>query len=72
MYQKQKIPVLLGGSGGQNDRKSTTGFHFKYGQHSGAISWQMRKQQTVALSSFEAEYRDLAAAAQEVLFFRQF
>ena len=58
-------------SADQNDRKSTTGFYFKYGKHSGAISWQVRKQQTVALSSCEAEYQGLAAAAQEVLFLRQ-
>ena len=39
--------------------------------YSGAISWQVRKQQTVALSSCEAENQGLAAAAQEVLFLRQ-
>ena len=76
VYQKQEDPVLLGQndadwSGDQNDRKSTTGFNFTYGQHSGASSWQVRKQQTVALSSCEAEYQGLAAAAQEVLFLRQ-
>ena len=58
-------------SGDQNNRKSTTGFYFKYGQHSGAISWQVRKQQTVARSSFEADYQGLAAAAPEGLFLRQ-
>ena len=76
VHRKQEDPVLLGESGAdwsgdQNDQKSTAGFYFKYGQHSGAISWQMRKQQTVALSSCESEYQCLAAAAQEKLFFPQ-
>ena len=48
VYRKQKDPVLLGEShedwsGDQKGRKSTAGFYFKYGQHSGAISWQVRK-----------------------------
>ena len=75
VYWKQKEPVLLGESyadwsGDQNDRKSNTDFYFKNGQHSGAISRQVRLEQTVAFSSCEAEYQSLAAAAQ-VLFFRQ-
>ena len=76
VYRKQEDPNLLGESDAdcsddQYDRKSTTGFHFKYSQHSGATSWQVRKQQTVALSNCEAEYQGLAAAAQEVFFHRQ-
>ena len=55
-------------SGDQNDQKSTTGFFFKIGQHSGAVSLPVGKQQTVAISNCEAEYQGLAAAAQEVLF----
>ena len=71
--REQKDPVVLGEtdanwSGDQNDRKSITDFRFKYGQHSVAISLQVRKQQAVALSSCETEYQGLAAAVQEVLF----
>ena len=36
----------------------------------GAVSWQTKKQQTVALSSCEAEYECLTAAVQEATFFR--
>ena len=55
-YCKQNNPIFPGESdadwsGDQNDRKSTTGLYFKYSQDSGAISWQVRKQQSVALSS---------------------
>ena len=35
---------------------------------SGAVSWACRKQQTVSLSTAEAEYMAVSAASQEVLF----
>ena len=57
-------------SGDQDDRRSTTGYFFKLGSSGGAISWQTKKQQTVALSSCEAEYQGLAAAVQEATFLR--
>ena len=64
--KQTKQPYLSGESDAdwscdQNDRKSATGFYFKYGQHSGALSWQVRKKQTVALLSCEAEYQGLAS-----------
>jgi hypothetical protein len=37
------------------DKRSTNGFMFSFG--SGAVSWNNRKQPTIALSSMEAEYR---------------
>ena len=43
----------------------------KYDCSGDAETWQVRKQQTVAFSSSEAEYQGLAAAAQEILFLRQ-
>ncbi|XP_062557763.1 uncharacterized protein LOC134222614 [Armigeres subalbatus] len=47
------------------DRKSISGYIFKvYGN---TVSWASRKQQTVALSSCEAEYAALSAAASEGL-----
>ena len=52
------------------DRRSTTGYFFKLGLSGGAISWQVKKQATVALSSCEAEYQGLAAATQEAVFLR--
>ena len=65
-FLQTKQPYLSGESdadwsGDQNDCKSATGFYFKYGQHSGALSWQVRKKQTVALLSCEAEYQGLAS-----------
>ena len=35
-----------------------------------AVSWKSKRQQTVALSSTEAEYMGLAAATQEALFLK--
>ena len=44
-------------SGDLNDRKSTTGYYFKFEGNGGAISWEVKKQATVALSTAEAEYQ---------------
>ena len=47
------------------DRRSYTGYVFKY---AGApISWESRKQKTVALSTAEAEYMSLTEAAKEAI-----
>lgn len=51
-----------------NDRKSFSGFCFKL---SGCvISWESRKQRTVALSSTEAEYMAISEASKEAIYFR--
>lgn len=47
------------------DRKSTTGYVFI--AQGGAISWCSKRQQTVALSSCEAEYIALSATVQEAI-----
>jgi transposase InsO family protein len=64
--------------GGSEDRRSITGYCFQLnvnGMHVNGqgplISWKSRKQQTVALSTCEAEYMALAAAIQEGKFLRQ-
>ena len=50
-------------------RKSTSGFAFTVG---GAIvSWRSKKQSVIALSSTEAEYISLCAAAQETIWLRR-
>ena len=49
--------------GDHDDRKSTSGYVFLMGGT--AVSWKSNKQSCVALSTAEAEYVALAAAAQE-------
>lgn len=52
-----------------DDPRSTTGYVFTC--QGGAISWNSRKQTTVALSSTEAEYLSLSAATQEAIWLRR-
>ena len=51
--------------GDPNDRRSTSGYCFKISDDSSVICWSSRKQQTVALSSTEAEYMSISLACQE-------
>ena len=46
-----------------DNRRSRTGYFFKVANH--LISWQSKRQVTVALSTCEAEYMALSAAVQE-------
>ena len=52
------------------DRKSISGYVFILG--GGAIAWSSKKQQTVALSSTEAEYMALTRASQHAVWLRKF
>ena len=52
--------------GNELDRKSFTGYIFKFGN--APVSWEAKKQKTVALSSCEAEYMGLAEGCKEALF----
>ena len=63
------VPLLVGYAdadwGGDLDtRKSRTGYLFFI--NSGCITWNTKKQPTVALSTSEAEYMSLSAATAEV------
>ena len=55
-------------AGDREDRKSTSGYVFML--NNGPISWCSRRQQTVALSSTEAEYMALTLAAKETIWIR--
>lgn len=52
----------------EDDRRSYTGYVFMYG--GAAISWESKKQRTVALSSTEAEYMGLSEACKEAIYLR--
>ncbi|XP_068638430.1 secreted RxLR effector protein 161-like [Aristolochia californica] len=56
-------------AGDIDTRKSVTGYEFLFG--SGIISWANKKQQTVALSSTEAEYKAACVAACEAVWLRR-
>lgn len=53
-----------------DDRKSYTGYTFLYA--GGPITWEARKQRTVALSTTEAEYMALSDATKEAIHLRRF
>ena len=55
-------------AGNVTDRKSTSGYIFKY--NGGTISWSSRKQSCVSLSSTEAEYIKIAEACQEATYLK--
>ena len=54
--------------GDPNDRRSTSGYCFKISDDSSVICWSSRKQQTVALSSTEAEYMSISLVSQECVY----
>jgi len=71
VFQKVQSPRLVCYSdsdwaGSPVDRRSYTGFITLYG--GSAISWESRKQRTVALSSIEAEYMALSDCTKEALY----
>lgn len=49
----------------EDDRRSCTGYTFLF--QGGTISWNPRRQPTVALSTTEAEYMSLSACVQEAV-----
>lgn len=53
-----------------DERKSCTGYVFM--RSGAAISWNSKRQPTVALSTAEAEYMALSAAMQEAMWLKQF
>ena len=75
-FQKSDVPLELSGYadadwGASEDRKSITGYAFQLAEGGPLVSYKSRKQQSVALSTCEAEYMALSAATQEVKFLSQ-
>jgi hypothetical protein len=73
-YHSRGTPLLVGftdldWAGDPNDQKSTTGYVFSLGSR--PVTWAYKKQQAIALSSAEAEYRAAVNASQEALWLRQ-
>jgi hypothetical protein len=73
-YAKDKGSTLIGFSdsdfaGCKGTRKSTTGFIFTLA--GGPISWKIKKQEVITLSSCEAEYRALTSTVQECMWLRE-
>ena len=56
-------------AGDREDRRSTSGYLFQIA--GGPVSWKSRKQESVALSTAEAEYIALSSAAQETVWIRR-
>ena len=74
LYRDNTSPVCTGYSdadwaGDIGDRKSTSGYMFLQG--GAAISWKSNKQPCIALSTTEAEYVALSAAAQEAIWIQK-
>eukprot|EP00253_Pinus_taeda_P009256 PITA_09256 len=74
LYTRSFDPILSGytdsdWAGSIDDRKSTAGYVFNLG--SGAVTWTSKKQQVVALSSTEAEYRGAVKASCEAVWLRR-
>ena len=51
------------------DRKSTTGYIIRLG--AGLVIWKSCKQQSVSISSIEAEYKALAKCMQQFMWLKQ-
>jgi hypothetical protein len=73
-YSSGGTPLLVGFTdsywvGDPDDQKSTAGYVFNLG--SGPVTSACKKQQAIALSSAEEEYRATINASQEALWLRQ-
>ncbi|XP_068318271.1 secreted RxLR effector protein 161-like [Pyrus communis] len=72
-YEKGEEAILVGfcdsdWGGSEDDMRSTSGYAFAFG--SGIFSWASVKQQSVALSTAEAEYVSAAMATSQAIWLR--
>lgn len=74
IYEKNNSPLFgyvdADWAGCPIDRRSFTGFVFMLS--GGPVTWESRKQRTVALSSTESEYMGLTEAAKDALYLKKF
>lgn len=73
LYKRKAVGNLLGYTesdyaGDPDDRKSTSGYVFMLGF--GVISWSLKKQPIVILSTIEAEYVAATSCACQAIWFR--
>jgi len=54
-----------------SDRRSTTGYCVSLSQNSSLVWWKIRKQPTVALLTYEAEYMALASTILKCIYLEQ-
>ena len=57
-------------AGSTEDRRSITGYCISLNQRGPPISWKSKRQNSVALSTCEAEYVSLSVACQEVIYLK--
>ena len=72
-FRKSKSGLLLSGYcdsdwGSSADRRSMSGYCFSLNPEGPVISWKTKKQETVALSTCEAEYMAGCLASQEAIY----
>jgi hypothetical protein len=72
-YHSGGTPLLVGFTDSYwadelDDRNSTAGYVFSLGF--GPVTWDCKKQHTIALSSSEAEYRAMINVSREALWLR--
>lgn len=74
LYSRRKDPRLIGftdldWAGCVDERKSTSGYVFNLG--TGVVTWTSKKQEAIALSSTQAEYRGTVKVACEAIWLRR-
>ena len=73
IFKKSQNGLLLSGYcdsdwGSSPDRRSMSGYCFALNPEGPAISWKTKKQETIALSTCEAEYMSGCLASQEAIY----
>ena len=75
IFNKSQKPLKLEGFRDADwanlcDRKSVSGFCFRLAENNPMISWKSKKQNSVTLSTYEAESMAISLASQEALYLR--